>query len=127
MSRVDGRRKAKWEVRLSRMKELRRIKRSYTRAIKRTFGCVVCGFDNPTSLDFHHLDRSTKLISLGQAVACGGNGVSWHRIHDELDKCIVLCKNCHALVEAGEIVLTGEEPLASTYLRQMTFRYNGSA
>lgn len=52
--------------------------------------CVGCGVvDDPAIYDFHHPDPAQKEISFG----------STHRSFEslvlELDKCILLCSNCH--------------------------------
>ncbi len=54
--------------------------------------CKACGFDKyPCSLDIHHLDPEQKDINFGSM-----RGWSKERIEKELDKCILLCKNCHS-------------------------------
>src|SRR4051812_39308920 len=60
--------------------------------------CRLCGYDRCLSaLHFHHLDPATKRFGLG------GRGLA--RAIDELRaeaaKCVLLCSNCHAEVEAG--------------------------
>lgn len=60
--------------------------------------CALCGFDqHPAALQFHHLDPKRKEFHLSQ----GGLTRSIARIRAEADKCILLCANCHAQVEAG--------------------------
>jgi transposase-like protein len=59
--------------------------------------CVRCGYDeHPAALQFHHLDRATKAFTL-----CDGGTRSIARMREEAAKCILLCANCHAQVEAG--------------------------
>jgi len=74
------------------------------RAIKRQLveeaggDCVLCGFKaHPAALQFHHLDPSTKRFHLSQ----GGLTRSIARVRGEAKKCMLLCANCHAQVEAG--------------------------
>ena len=53
--------------------------------------CVGCGYNKSIwALDFHHLDPSKKDFSMG------GGYKPFERIKEELDKCILVCKNCHA-------------------------------
>jgi DNA-binding transcriptional ArsR family regulator len=60
--------------------------------------CRRCGFsEHPAALHFHHLDRATKAFSLSAA----GVTRSLARSRAEAAKCVLLCSNCHALVEAG--------------------------
>lgn len=63
--------------------------------IKLECGCEHCGYDeNPTALQFHHVDKSTKKFTISANVH--GNIM---RILREIEKCIVLCANCHAIEE----------------------------
>lgn len=59
---------------------------------KARLSCQNCGENHPACLDFHHRDPSTKDNTLAQAVA---RGWSKKRILDEIEKCDVLCSNCH--------------------------------
>lgn len=54
--------------------------------------CEKCGYGKCIwSLDFHHLDPSKKDFGISRK----GHTISWDRIKTELDKCIMVCKNCH--------------------------------
>lgn len=60
--------------------------------------CRICGFDeHPSALHFHHVDPSTKQFHLAQLGATRSIG----RMRAEASKCVLLCANCHAQVEAG--------------------------
>jgi transposase-like protein len=60
--------------------------------------CVLCGYDRYIgALQFHHLDPSTKEFGLGLR----GVARSLERCRAEARKCVLLCGNCHAEVEAG--------------------------
>lgn len=66
--------------------------------------CVACGYDRwPAALQFHHLDPSTKAFG----IAAGGMTRSYEALRAETAKCVVLCANCHAAVEAGSLELPG--------------------
>jgi hypothetical protein len=68
--------------------------------------CRVCGYDRcAAALEFHHLDRATKSFNLGFA----GVTRSIDAMRAEAAKCVLLCSNCHAEVEAGvtELKLPG--------------------
>lgn len=56
--------------------------------------CQRCGYDKkiPRAYAFHHLDPKTKDFNVS------GVSVSWERMTEEVDKCILLCQNCHAEV-----------------------------
>jgi IS30 family transposase len=60
--------------------------------------CVLCSYTRcQRALQFHHLDPTTKQFHLGH----GGHCRSIARSRIEARKCILLCANCHAEVEAG--------------------------
>lgn len=60
--------------------------------------CVLCGYDKCTAaLEFHHLDRKIKSFGLSKR----GLTRSWVSTRAELDKCILVCSNCHREIEAG--------------------------
>jgi transposase len=60
--------------------------------------CVICGYHRcQRALQFHHLDPRTKEFHLGYT----GVTRSLARCRAEARKCILLCANCHAEVEAG--------------------------
>jgi hypothetical protein len=54
--------------------------------------CIKCGYDKcPAALDFHHLDPSKKDFSISSK-----KNRSFDKIKFELDKCVLICRNCHA-------------------------------
>jgi transposase-like protein len=60
--------------------------------------CAVCGYDRcVAALHFHHVDRASKSFHLSQQ----GVTRSLARARAEAEKCVLLCSNCHAEVEAG--------------------------
>lgn len=64
--------------------------------------CALCGYDKcAQALHFHHLDPATKAFGLSSQ----GLTRSWTTVKTELDKCILLCANCHAEVHAGVVEL----------------------
>jgi len=78
------------------------------RKVKRTLvaeaggRCRLCGYDRCTAaLEFHHLDPSEKAFGLGQR---GAHSIEKLRV--EVRKCMLLCANCHAEVEAGFVELS---------------------
>lgn len=63
--------------------------------------CVLCGYDRCVqSLHFHHKDPNEKDFTIS-----GKHCYSWERIRKELDKCALLCANCHGEVHAGIAIL----------------------
>lgn len=54
--------------------------------------CSKCGYNKcSNALDFHHLNPSEKEFALSHL----GLTRSWEKIKVELDKCILVCANCH--------------------------------
>ncbi len=60
--------------------------------------CVLCGYDRYIgALQFHHVDPTTKEFG----IALNGAARSLDRARAEARKCVLVCGNCHAEVEAG--------------------------
>ena len=60
--------------------------------------CQICGYKKyPGALDLHHLNPNEKDFG----IADKGYTRSWEIIKAELDKCILVCANCHREIEAG--------------------------
>jgi hypothetical protein len=54
--------------------------------------CVNCGYNKClASLDFHHIDPKEKDFSIA-----GNHCLTIEKLKAEVDKCILVCKNCHA-------------------------------
>lgn len=59
--------------------------------------CETCGYSKCVdALDFHHLDPNEKDFG----IAAKGYTRSWKKVKEELDKCIMLCANCHREIHA---------------------------
>lgn len=66
--------------------------------------CVLCGYDRYAgALQFHHLDPETKHFAL----ASRGLARAIAEVRAEAAKCVLLCANCHAEVEAGLATIPG--------------------
>ena len=60
--------------------------------------CQICGYHKCiAALEFHHLDRAQKLFG----IRSNGSTMSWEKMGAELQKCVLLCANCHREVEAN--------------------------
>lgn len=57
---------------------------------KKSLKCKICSENHPAVIDFHH--KNDKKFEIAYMVA---NGYSIARIQKELEKCEVLCSNCH--------------------------------
>lgn len=62
-------------------------------------GCEKCGYKECNeSLNFHHLNRNEKDFMLGNInIKFESVDDLTNKIENELNKCIVLCKNCHMI------------------------------
>jgi predicted HNH restriction endonuclease len=59
--------------------------------------CQLCGYDKyKGALEFHHIDPTKKDFALS-----AGRLTSLEKLKPELDKCVLLCANCHREVHAN--------------------------
>lgn len=57
-----------------------------------------CGYNKClAALEFHHKDPSKKDFGISK----GGINKSWEKLKTELDKCVLLCSNCHKEIHYG--------------------------
>jgi hypothetical protein len=60
--------------------------------------CQICGYDRCIeALEFHHLDSSRKDFGISSK----GYTRSWSKVQEELEKCLLLCANCHREIHAN--------------------------
>lgn len=53
--------------------------------------CEICGYNKCiNALEFHHLDPSEKDFGISN-----GNAIAFEKAKKEVDKCILVCANCH--------------------------------
>ena len=77
--------------------------REYKSALK----CARCPESHPACLQFHHKDPAQKDMAVSNAVR------SWSqkRLMEEIEKCEVLCANCHAKEHYQEAVTANDNKL----------------
>lgn len=64
--------------------------------------CEICGYNKCVeALHFHHLNPSEKNFGLSNK----GLTRSWDKIKPELDKCMLVCSNCHSEIHSNLIDL----------------------
>ena len=78
---------------------------------KKTLCCVRCGESHPACLQFHHRDSSSKRFTISAAVRLC---VCIEELLEEMNKCDVLCGNCHAKLHAEECGAAGRENMHRT-------------
>ncbi len=81
-------------MRLARMYARKATIHDYMQNVKNQLCCVNCGQRHPATLHFHHLNSEDKVFNISSAV---NQGFSLDSIMKEIEKCIVLCANCHAI------------------------------
>lgn len=60
--------------------------------------CSKCGISDYRVLQWHHLDASTKTMTIGANARQG----KWDDILEEVKKCVCVCANCHFILHAEE-------------------------
>ena len=86
-------------VRLSKRDASRKARRANHERLLEYIGgkyvCEYCGYTDECTapFDFHHIDRTSKELGVGNMMQ-----LSWERVKSEVDKCIILCSNCHRKV-----------------------------
>ncbi len=78
-------------------------KRTKLKLVEYKGGCCQapgCGYKKCVeALTFHHTDPSKKDFHIS------GKSWSFERLKDEVEKCLLLCSNCHIEVHAGVLIL----------------------
>lgn len=82
-----------------RQRNRRQENRDWITDYKKSRSCVRCGFDDFRALCFHHTDPKEKEIDISTLV---GMGASREHVQKEIDKCDVLCANCHMIEHSGK-------------------------
>jgi predicted HNH restriction endonuclease len=60
--------------------------------------CQLCGYNKCVrALHFHHIDPSLKEFNISS------QNSDWTKIQIELDKCILVCSNCHMEIHSNLI------------------------
>ncbi len=79
------------EARIARKDRRRQELREWLHKLKRDkLACEQCGEERPPALDFHHPKEKERGIA--EMVSYGYSRAS---IREEIEKCVVLCANCH--------------------------------
>ena len=82
-----------------RKKAARIFAREYVWDYLTTHPCIHCGESDPRVLEFHHRNEKEKESTISHMV---GEGLSVGRLQQEIDKCDVLCGNCHKKLTMNE-------------------------
>lgn len=88
------------EVYYERNKVKRLRGQEYVRSAKTDIPCMDCGIIYPPYvMDFDHRDPSTKFKDVGRMT-----NYSLETIQKEIDKCDIVCANCHRIRTHSEVV-----------------------
>lgn len=76
---------------IQRQRDSRHLKRQWLEEYKKSLACETCGENHPAVLDFHHNDNTAKDRGVADAIRFW----SLKHVMEEIQKCQVLCSNCH--------------------------------
>ena len=62
--------------------------------------CIHCGETDIVVLEFHHISQSSKEFSIANI---SNKGVGLSTLQKEMEKCVVLCANCHKRETASQL------------------------
>jgi len=65
---------------------------------KKKHKCSKCGISDYRVLEFHHLESENKEFDIGFAFGRYG----FKRVKKEIEKCIIICSNCHKILHYKE-------------------------
>jgi hypothetical protein len=77
---------------INKAKKVRKKTKDTIADIKAKAGCLYCEESHPACLDFDHRDPEEKLFGICEGIA---SGYSIKKLLKEIDKCDVVCSNCH--------------------------------
>ena len=64
--------------------------------------CSICNYDKYIgALEFHHINPAEKDFTIAELKLS-----SFERIKNELDKCLLVCANCHREIHGGKIEIS---------------------
>ncbi len=67
--------------------------------------CTFCSESALECLDWHHIDPSTKTAQISYMVRAHRSKT---KILEEMDKCVLVCSNCHRKIHANTLVIPAE-------------------
>lgn len=78
-----------------RSKIFKQERRKFLNNYKKEAGCKFCPENEPCCLDFHHLNPESKENEISMMMES-----SFEKLQTEINKCIVVCSNCHRKLHA---------------------------
>jgi hypothetical protein len=77
-------------------KQRRKTAIEFINASKKSARCIHCGLADSRCIQFHHWNPESKQFGISEAIRLR---MSPNRIAQEMEKCITVCSNCHAVIE----------------------------
>ncbi len=74
--------------------------------------CEICGYDKSIrALEFHHADPQSKKMSISKELFRdkAPNEELFNKLKKETEKCVLVCRNCHAEIHQGLIQADGKK------------------
>lgn len=91
---------------LDRLRRERAAKRAWVKAMKTGRPCVDCGgIFHPDSMDYDHIDASDKVQCVSRS-----SEFDWMGLLEEIQKCDLVCSNCHRVRTAERRAAQEESP-----------------
>lgn len=85
--------------------------------------CVLCGYNRcSAALEFHHVDASTKDIGISALIR---RHPTLGDLIEEVNKCVLLCVNCHREAHAKMYGVVSKQALSHRKLKQQCVDYKG--
>jgi hypothetical protein len=77
-------------------KQRRKAAIDFINECKKSAKCFHCGLADPRCIEFHHWNPESKQFGISETIRLRMNQ---DRIAQEMEKCISVCSNCHAVIE----------------------------
>lgn len=74
------------------MKQKYKEKQVVVQELKAQCSCAKCGDKRGYVLDYHHINPNDKEEGVARMVS---NNYTLDKVYSEIEKCVVLCANCH--------------------------------
>ncbi len=81
----------------NRCSEILPVNTNLLNVYKREKGCRYCPENDPIALDMHHRDPDEKKFGIASRIG----DTRWVVLIKEIEKCDVICSNCHRKLHAG--------------------------
>lgn len=85
---------------INRALNVTKVATDYVKELRQRSKCSICPESAPECLDFHHLESQEKDNAVSMMLHLG-----IERVQREINKCIILCANCHRKIHSGRITL----------------------